>query len=301
MPTWSSLIGAAAAPRWMPRPHASCECHHRPSTSMPEGTDSDGHEYHATVALGFLVVFIFILRERRWDQHFHAVNARLDALRRLVNSISENERPHPTKAVEQLATGSTQALQSLPSAERPSRVEREDGLTTATEDAGTPEANGENAQTAAAEGRSHAERECAQTTAIVVAAGAALKAMAVRREDSTGGEERSADVVQTWTAPLLASIAPAASGAIVLDLGSLTVRVGLATDALPRATFPSILGTPKVPGVVAGLGADDVFVGAQARAKRALLLLNYPLQRGLIVDWEGLGTLLRHTFDDCVR
>lgn len=80
--------------------------------------------------------------------------------------------------------------------------------------------------------------------------------------------------------------------AIVLDVGSLQVRVGFAGEDAPRQTFRSVVGVSK-----AACSIDDgVVVGDEAIEKQGPLVLNRPVERGCAVNWSHLEAIWRHAF-----
>jgi centractin len=75
---------------------------------------------------------------------------------------------------------------------------------------------------------------------------------------------------------------------IVIDNGSGTIRAGFAGDDLPKCFFPAYVGRPKHPRVLAGALEGDVFVGQRAQELRGLLKIRYPLEHGIVTDWEDM-------------
>ena len=52
--------------------------------------------------------------------------------------------------------------------------------------------------------------------------------------------------------------------AIVIDNGSGMCKAGISGDDAPRSAFPSIIGRPKMPGVMIGLDSKELYVGEEA-------------------------------------
>jgi len=84
---------------------------------------------------------------------------------------------------------------------------------------------------------------------------------------------------------------------VVVDCGSGYMKGGIAGKFLPSVVFDSVLGKPKTVGVHPGMGMNDRYVGDEALAKRLVLDLTNPIQKGVIKDWEGFDKLLKHTFN----
>ena len=52
--------------------------------------------------------------------------------------------------------------------------------------------------------------------------------------------------------------------AVVIDNGSGMCKSGFAGDDAPRAVFPTVVGRPKMPGIMVGLDQKEVYVGDEA-------------------------------------
>jgi actin, other eukaryote len=89
--------------------------------------------------------------------------------------------------------------------------------------------------------------------------------------------------------------------AVVLDNGSGLLKCGYAGEELPRAVFPAIVGRPKFQGVMIGMGNRDKFVGDEAQSKRGILSIKYPIEHGIVTNWDDLETLWAHAIFNELR
>lgn len=60
--------------------------------------------------------------------------------------------------------------------------------------------------------------------------------------------------------------------------------------------IPTLVGVPKITKInsAASLKDEKVYVGLEALKRSPLLSLKYPIEHGIMLDWEEISLLMEH-------
>ncbi|CAI9284526.1 unnamed protein product [Lactuca saligna] len=88
---------------------------------------------------------------------------------------------------------------------------------------------------------------------------------------------------------------------IVCDFGTGMVKAGFAGDEAPKVVFPNIVGRPRHTGIMVGMDQKDAYLGDEAMLERGMLTLKYPIEYGIVSNWDDMEKILHHTFFNELR
>merc|ERR1711959_851342 len=90
---------------------------------------------------------------------------------------------------------------------------------------------------------------------------------------------------------------------IVCDNGTGFVKVGYAGANFPAHIFPSMVGRPilRFEEKIDNVELKDVMVGDKAAALRSFLDIKYPLDNGIVRNWDDMLHLYDYTFEEKLK
>ncbi|TNV78000.1 hypothetical protein FGO68_gene7504 [Halteria grandinella] len=96
---------------------------------------------------------------------------------------------------------------------------------------------------------------------------------------------------------------------LIIDLGTYTTKVGFSPQdfsqqALPQLMVPTLVGQTKLlPGRLSDVNAasGQQYFGFEALRRSSVLSLKYPMEHGIVMDWDEIGELLNYCVRDCMK
>jgi len=91
---------------------------------------------------------------------------------------------------------------------------------------------------------------------------------------------------------------------VVCDNGTGFVKVGFAGNNFPSLSFPSMIGRPMLrqeANFDSSIKLKDIMVGKEAEVAREFLEISYPMENGIVKNWDDMKILWDFTFNDCLK
>lgn len=87
---------------------------------------------------------------------------------------------------------------------------------------------------------------------------------------------------------------------IVCDNGTGFVKCGYAGSNFPSHIFPSLVGRPiiRASNRMEDVEVQDLMIGDEASKLRSMLEVNYPMENGMVRNWEDMLHIWDYTFGE---
>ncbi len=88
---------------------------------------------------------------------------------------------------------------------------------------------------------------------------------------------------------------------VVVDNGTGFVKCGFAGENFPRSIFPSMIGRPILRAeevLEMGIQLKDIMCGDEAAEVRSALETSYPVENGIVKNWDDMEELWKYTFKE---
>ncbi|OMJ68446.1 hypothetical protein SteCoe_34098 [Stentor coeruleus] len=86
--------------------------------------------------------------------------------------------------------------------------------------------------------------------------------------------------------------------AIVIDNGSGFIKAGMSGEDCPRVIQPTLIGVPRMPGIMVGMDQKEYYVGHEAVDKARFLNMSEPIVNGYIEKWDDMEKIWTQIFQD---
>ena len=91
--------------------------------------------------------------------------------------------------------------------------------------------------------------------------------------------------------------------ALVIDNGTGLSKNGYAGEDQPRSVFPTLIGYPKYQSIMTDVEhyVREYYIGEEALNLRGVLRLLYPIEHGIVEDWDAMERIWHFTFYNDLR
>jgi actin beta/gamma 1 len=89
--------------------------------------------------------------------------------------------------------------------------------------------------------------------------------------------------------------------AIVLDVGSGTIKAGFAGEDAPQAVVPTMIGRRRHASTLPEMSPIDSYVGNELLINKDILTMHYPIEHGIVTNWDDMEKIWHYTFQAELR
>lgn len=115
-------------------------------------------------------------------------------------------------------------------------------------------------------------------------------------------EQKTKELTESKPKTPQMALDPNAEYTVIIDIGSATVKVGVAGDEKP-VVFETITGAPKYKNLMADVSGmvQSIYVGDDCTRMRGVLKIDHPINRGTVMNWDQYYAILNHIFYNVLR
>ena len=88
---------------------------------------------------------------------------------------------------------------------------------------------------------------------------------------------------------------------VIIDNGTGYCKAGFSGEEGPRAVFVACVGRPKSRSAMVGAEQKEFYVGQNADEKRGVLNLKYPIEHGIVDNWDDMEKIWDHCYSNELR
>jgi len=88
---------------------------------------------------------------------------------------------------------------------------------------------------------------------------------------------------------------------IVIDNGTGMIKAGFAGEDAPNTVFAACVGRPRHKQQMIGMARKELYIGDEALSKKGMLALCYPVEHGIVTNWDYMTSIWEHVFTNELR
>lgn len=83
---------------------------------------------------------------------------------------------------------------------------------------------------------------------------------------------------------------------VVIDNGSGIIKAGFAGQDQPCIVFPTVIGRMRHVDTILQTSSKHQYIGNNAMINKEILSIQYPIQKGIVTNWDDMEKIWHHTF-----